>query len=43
MKNRVYEKGYKNKPLTKDQKESNREKSKTRARVEHILGFMENI
>ncbi len=42
MKNQVHEKGYKNKPLTKEQKEKNRKKSKTRARVEHIFGFMEN-
>ncbi|MFT5217307.1 MAG: IS5 family transposase [Glaciecola sp.] len=41
MKNEVCEKGYKNSPLTASQKESNREKSKTRARVEHIFGFME--
>ncbi len=42
MKNQVHEKGYKNKPLTKEQKEKNKQKSKTRARVEHIFGFMEN-
>jgi len=41
MKNLVNEKGYRNKPLTDEQKESNREKSKTRARVEHVFGFME--
>lgn len=41
MKNKVHEKGYKNKPLTEEQKEINREKSKTRARVEHVFGFME--
>lgn len=41
MKNYVNEKGYRNKPLTDEQKESNREKSKTRARVEHVFGFME--
>lgn len=41
MKNKVHEKGYKNKPLTEEQKENNREKSKTRARVEHVFGFME--
>jgi transposase, IS5 family len=41
MENKVYEKGYRNKPLTKEQKENNREKSKTRARVEHVFGFME--
>ncbi len=39
--NKVHEKGYKNKPLTELQKESNKEKSKTRARVEHVFGFME--
>ena len=41
MNNKVHEKGYKNKPLTKQQKKSNNEKSKTRARVEHVFGFME--
>ena len=41
MKNNVHEKGYKNKPLTDEQKESNREKSRTRARVEHVFGFIE--
>ncbi len=39
--NKVHEKGYKNRPLTQAQKESNTEKSKTRARVEHVFGFME--
>jgi IS5 family transposase len=39
---RVNEKGYKNRPLTEEQKKSNREKSKVRARVEHIFGFVEN-
>jgi IS5 family transposase len=39
--NQVHEKGYKSNPLTDEQKESNRIKSKTRARVEHIFGFME--
>ena len=41
MINQVHEKGYKNKPLTEEQKESNRGKSKYRARVEHIFGFVE--
>src|SRR6056297_248987 len=40
--NRVNEKGYRNKPLTDGQKAGNKEKSKTRARVEHIFGFVEN-
>ena len=42
MENQVCEKGYKNSPLTKEQKASNREKSRVRSRVEHIFGFMEN-
>ncbi|NEW84248.1 MAG: IS5 family transposase [Mariniphaga sp.] len=41
MINNVHEKGYKNKPLTEEQKSNNTIKSKTRARVEHIFGFME--
>lgn len=41
MINRVHEKGYKNRPLTKKQMKSNRKKSKFRARVEHVFGFME--
>ena len=36
MHNKVNEKGYRNKPLTEKQRASNREKSKTRARVEHL-------
>lgn len=41
MKNKVHEKGYRNKPLTDKEKESNKTKSKIRARVEHVFGFME--
>jgi len=41
LNNKVHEKGYRNKPLTEGQKQSNRNKSKTRARVEHVFGFME--
>jgi len=41
MENQVHEKGYRNKPLTKEQQASNHEKSKTRARVELVFGFME--
>lgn len=40
--NKVHEKGYRNKPLTEEQKAGNKEKSSTRARVEHIFGFVEN-
>jgi len=36
----ICEKGRKNKPLTDEQKESNREKSHIRARVEHVFGYM---
>lgn len=42
MKNKIHEKGYRNKPLTQEQKASNKIKSKTRARIEHIFGFIEN-
>ena len=41
MNNKVHEKGYRNKPLTDEQKANNKEKSKIRARVEHVFGFME--
>lgn len=37
---RINEKGYRNHPLTPEQKENNRLKSKIRARVEHVFGFM---
>jgi len=36
----ICEKGKKNAPLTEEQKESNRVKSKVRARVEHVFGYM---
>jgi IS5 family transposase len=36
----ICEKGKKNAPLTNGQKESNREKAKVRARVEHVFGYM---
>ena len=38
----ICEKGYRNHPLTKRQKQRNRKKSRIRARVEHIFGFMTN-
>lgn len=41
MINQIQEKGYKNKPLTDEQKQNNRIKSSKRARVEHIFGFIE--
>jgi transposase, IS5 family len=39
---RIHEKGYRDHPLTERQQQSNRKKSKYRARVEHIFGFMTN-
>jgi transposase, IS5 family len=42
VKNRIHKKAAKNKPLTTRQKNTNKEKSKVRARVEHIFGFIEN-
>jgi IS5 family transposase len=42
VKDQIHEKGARNRPLTDDQKKNNKIKSKTRARVEHIFGFMEN-
>lgn len=41
MVNQTCEKGYRNKPLTDEQKESNRKKSSVRSRVGHVFGFME--
>ena len=38
----IHEKGYRANPLTEQQRESNTIKSKIRARVEHIFGFMTN-
>ena len=35
---RIHERGYRNQPLTEEQKQSNRTKSKTRAKVEHVFG-----
>ncbi len=40
MKNKVNEKGYRNRPLTDEQKASNKEKSKIKVRAEHVFGFM---
>ncbi|QZE12989.1 IS5 family transposase [Halosquirtibacter laminarini] len=41
MNNKVNEKGTRGNPLTDQQKKRNKEKSKTRSRVEHVFGFME--
>ena len=37
----ICEKGHRNNPLTDEQKQSNRIKSKDRCRIEHIFGFIE--
>ena len=39
-KNQICEKGYRNSPLTSEQKMNNRRKSRIRCRIEHIFGFM---
>lgn len=36
----IYERAYRNRPLSDAQKESNRQKSRIRARIEHVFGFM---
>ena len=40
IKLKIHEKAYRNKPLTDEQKENNHKKSRTRARVEHVFGYM---
>ncbi len=42
MDSKINEKGFRNNPLTKRQKLNNRKKSRIRARVEHVFGFIEN-
>ena len=42
MELRINEKGYRNRPLTEEQKATNREKSRVRARVEHPFGHITN-
>lgn len=41
IKSQIHERAYKNKPLTEEQKALNKEKSKIRARVEHVFAWME--
>ena len=41
MNNKVHQRKYRNTPLTNKQKASNTNKSKIRARLEHVFGFME--
>lgn len=40
IRSEIHERGYRNHPLTEEQKISNRQKSKIRVRVEHIFGQM---
>ena len=42
IKGQICERGARGRALTKKQKVSNRKKSKIRARVEHVFGFMTN-
>ena len=42
IEDQICEKGARNRPLTDTQRASNKEKSRVRARVEHVFGFMEN-
>jgi hypothetical protein len=41
MINHIHEKGYRNKPLTEEQKANNHEKLRIRARVGHVFAIME--
>ena len=38
--NQIHERAYRGNPLTSEQKERNRQKSKIRARIEHVFGFI---
>ena len=40
--NKIIEKGYRNKPLTEEQKANNKETSRIRVRIEHVFDFVEN-
>ena len=40
--NRIHEKGYRNRPLTKTQKRNNTVKSRIRARAGHVFGRMKH-
>jgi IS5 family transposase len=42
VKNRMHEKGKRNKPLKKGQERENKAKSHIRVRVEHVFGMMTN-
>jgi len=42
IRDEIHERAYSKKPLNENQKQDNRRKSKTRARVEHVFGFQCN-
>lgn len=42
IRNRIHERGYRNRPLTDQQKENNRKKSTIRVRIEHVFGQITN-
>lgn len=42
VESQIHEKGYRNRPLTDEQKQNNRQKSRVRARIEHVFGYMTN-
>ena len=42
VQSKIHEKGYRNQPLTKSQRRSNRAKSRIRARVEHVFAHITN-
>jgi len=42
IESQICEKGYRNRPLTEEQKTSNRNKSRIRSRIEHVFGYVTN-
>ena len=40
IENQIHEKGYRNRPLSEEQKAQNKRKSRTRSRIEHVFGYM---
>ena len=40
IENQIHEKGYRNRPLSEEQKAKNRRKSGIRSRIEHVFGYM---
>jgi hypothetical protein len=42
VRSQIHERAYRNNPLTEEQKQANKIKSKIRVRIEHIFGQMTN-